>query len=648
MRHARKRRWPAARWLIAAAVAVAVVAGAVVVVTQRGGASLPRTQVTTYLTDWGTGDVAGMGAQLDAAPPDLAKVALSLTRSAPGSRATYTLTGLTAAAATYQARVDVAGFGPVQWTGTLPLLKVHGAWRIRWAESDLFPGLVGAEHLILHRTWSPRAPILGADGSPLMSEQPAVTVGVEPSHVKQLSQVQSVLSSLLGVDPAAVARALAAPGVRPDYFVPIITIPAAQEAQLRSQLAPVPGIVFQRASARLPASPGLAPQVLGAVGAITAQRLSQLGPPYQVGDLVGLAGLESVFERQLAGTPTGTVDVDDATGAVVQTVQRFPGSPPQPVQITLDLHTQQAAQAALSGVSKPAALVAVDASTGAIRAVVSDPADQPFDRALAGMYPPGSTFKVITTTALLEAGRTASTPATCPPSLTVDGKTFTNFEGEAPGGLTLERAFAISCNTAFIGLAQQLPAGALEAAAAAYGFGAHWTLPLASVGGSVPPPADPVAAAASAIGQGQVTASPLQMAIVAATADTGQWHAPQLVAAAPASGATAAPTAAAASATTVSPGAAPAALAPQVLATLHSLMAGVVSSGTGTAAAVPGATIYGKTGTAEFGSGNPPATHAWFIGFRGDLAFAILVEGGGVGGVVAAPLAARFLQALPS
>jgi cell division protein FtsI/penicillin-binding protein 2 len=72
----------------------------------------------------------------------------------------------------------------------------------------------------------------------------------------------------------------------------------------------------------------------------------------------------------------------------------------------------------------------------------------------------------------------------------------------------------------------------------------------------------------------------------------------------------------------------------------------VVTSGTGTKADIGGEPVHGKTGTAEFGTRRPPETHAWFVGFRGDLAFAVLVEGGGFGGEVAAPLAARFLRSL--
>jgi cell division protein FtsI/penicillin-binding protein 2 len=119
------------------------------------------------------------------------------------------------------------------------------------------------------------------------------------------------------------------------------------------------------------------------------------------------------------------------------------------------------------------------------------------------------------------------------------------------------------------------------------------------------------------------------MCSVAATVDAGTYHAPRLVAGSPADMA------------------APAPLNPTVVTGLRQMMAEVTSAGTGTAASVPGKPqVSGKTGTAEFGPGNPPATHAWFIGYQGDIAFAVLVEGGGVGGSVAAPLAARFVAAL--
>jgi cell division protein FtsI/penicillin-binding protein 2 len=118
------------------------------------------------------------------------------------------------------------------------------------------------------------------------------------------------------------------------------------------------------------------------------------------------------------------------------------------------------------------------------------------------------------------------------------------------------------------------------------------------------------------------------MASVAATVASGTWHAPRLVAGAP------------------NDRVEPRPLDPNVAAALRSMMEGVVTSGTAAGAGLPPGTI-GKTGTAEFGGGSPPTTHAWFVGARGDVAFAVLVYGGGVGGAVAAPIAARFLAAIP-
>jgi cell division protein FtsI/penicillin-binding protein 2 len=294
----------------------------------------------------------------------------------------------------------------------------------------------------------------------------------------------------------------------------------------------------------------------------------------------------------------------------------------------VDPRMQQAAEAALTGVPMPAALVAMDVTNGQLRAVASKP-DGGFNRALAGTYEPGSTFKVVTSAALLANGSTGATPAPCPATLQVFGRVFKNFEGEASGSLDLATAFKISCNNAFIGLADKLPEGALARAAAQFGFNAKSALPPPAAGGSYPTPKDRAELAASAIGQGRVLVSPAHMASVAAAVAAGQWHAPVL--------------------TTVPKPKVPkvAPLDAGVAATLRTFMASVVQSGgTAAGAGLPPGT-FGKTGTAEFGNSNPPQTHAWFIGFRGDLAVAVVVEGGGVGGRVAAPLAARFLNAVP-
>jgi cell division protein FtsI/penicillin-binding protein 2 len=390
----------------------------------------------------------------------------------------------------------------------------------------------------------------------------------------------------------------------------------------------VRGVFFQRSRGELGASNLLGAQVIGSVGEITAERLKELGAPYRVGDIVGLSGLQAAYETRLAGTPNAAI-VLESGGKVVRTIKRLRGRPPEPVVVTIDPAVQQAAEAALSGVTQPAGLVAIDVPTGQIRAVVSKP-DEGFQRALDGAYPPGSTFKVITSDALLMAGSTGSTPAPCPPTITVNGRVFRNFEGESGGGLSLAGAFQISCNNAFIGLADQLPSDALRQAAARFGFESKWSIGVPSYGGTFPKPIDRAELAASAIGQGRVLASPLQMASVAAAVASGQWRQPALT------------TEPAPKVTAKAP-----ALGGDVASTLQSFMASVVQSGgTAAGAGLPSGTA-GKTGTAEFGSGNPPPTHAWFIGYRGNVAFAVIVEGGGVGGRVAAPLAARFLDALP-
>ena len=191
-------------------------------------------------------------------------------------------------------------------------------------------------------------------------------------------------------------------------------------------------------------------------------------------------------------------------------------------------------------------------------------------------------------------------------------------------------ACAGACNPAFIAAAADLAGDDLVAAAESFGFNASYSVGLDTGAASFPAPEDATEQAAATIGQGRVTASPLHMATVAAAVVDGTWEPPVLLPDLEADDA---------------PG--PTTLAGGTPETLHDLMRRVVAEGSGTAAAVPGADIAGKTGTAEYDTGDPPPTHAWFVGIRGDLAVAVLVEGGEAGGTVAAPIAGDVLAALP-
>ena len=599
----------------------------------RGGSGLPKREVAAYLSAWERFDVEGMRAMTTAPPPELDEAVTAMRDDLRITSARFRPGPLRregdGVVAHFTAEAELAGLGTWAYPGSLRLGRTDGQWRVLWSPAALHPDLATGQRFGRSRVWPTRAPILGVDGTALVSAGDVVDVGLQPERIRDRAQVQAVLQQQLDVQPADVAAALGAPGVRPDHFVPVARIRPDRFAQVRPVLEPVPGVFFQRTTGRLAVSENFAAHVLGRFDEVTAERLAELGPPYVVGDSVGLSGLEANFERRLAGAPSGEVrTVDVATEERVRTLFQFTGTPPDPVRTTLDRRTQQAAEQALAGVTSPAALVAVDPGTGDVRAVVSRPLDQPFNRALAGQYPPASTFKVVTTAALLAMGTRPETPIGCPAEATVGGQTFRNFEGGSLGGTTFRSAFAQSCNTAFVTLSANLADAALAGAATAFGFGATYDLGVPTAGGRFPPPKDPAERASQAIGQGRVEASPLHMATVAAAVASGSWHAPRLL-----SDNLAGP------ATPVDP---------QVAAALKELTAEVVRTGTGTGAAVAGQPVGGKTGTAEVGGPNPDRTHAWFIGYRGpQLAFAVLVEGGGVGGRVAAPLAARFVTAAP-
>ncbi|QKW34037.1 hypothetical protein HUT06_08345 [Actinomadura sp. NAK00032] len=380
---------------------------------------------------------------------------------------------------------------------------------------------------------------------------------------------------------------------------------------------------------------GSARQLAGPVAAASAEAAKRFGAPYEKGDPVGADGLQKQYERRLAGTPALAVQIVDAEGNAVKTLKRFGGTDGKPLKTTIDPKVQAAAGKALTGASKPASMVALRPSTGEILAVANKPGG--YNRALMGQYPPGSTFKVVTAAALVADGVSPATKVGCPATTTVGGRSFHNYQHEDFGTVPFREAFAHSCNTTFARLAvDKLGEKRLAEVAAQFGFNAPIISGLPSVRAAFPPNKDDTAFAAASFGQGQVLTSPLNMASVAAAAADGTWRSPRVVDASLVSQAADAKGRKAE---------APKKLEPAVEKALHALMPAVVSEGTASGVGFPAGTA-GKTGTAEFGEGENPPTHAWFIGYRKDVAFAVIVEDGGTGAEAAAPIAAKFLRSL--
>jgi hypothetical protein len=599
-----------------------------------GSSSTPEATLAAYLAAWSHQEWQAMARLVDRPPADFVKVnrsawsdlgvqSVSFAHSAINASANSRSTELTS-------RLDLAGFGPLELHSTVRLADVAGRWLVDWSPATISDQLASGDSFLVGRSWPARAEVLGAGGASLTPTGTVVTVGLVGQRFGADTTALTRGLTAAGFDATSVATAVVQAEKQPTQFTPLATIAQARYQTIKPAIYPLAGTAFESNQQQGTLTPDLAAHVVGHVGPITADELKQLGPPYTASSQVGQNGIEQVYEKRLAGTPTTTVEVVDPTGRVVTTLATRTGTSGQPVQTSIDPKVQAAVESALDGVSQQAAIVVLRASTGEVLASVSRPTSQAFDVALDASVAPGSTFKVVTTTALLQAGLTPATPATCPPSVVVDGKPFVNYEHESVASLSLEQAFAMSCNTAFVGLARDHLDGAkLAGAAQFYGIGTPIHMGLPANSGSAPAATTAVDLAAEAIGQGQVTVSPLAMAAVAAAVDSGSLHEPRLVGGA------------------ADDTAVPTMLDPGVDSALKALMAQVVSSPDGTAsgAGLPAGT-YGKTGTAEFGSGANPAEHAWFIGFRGDVAFAVFVYGGGVGGTVAAPIAAKFLRTL--
>jgi cell division protein FtsI/penicillin-binding protein 2 len=455
------------------------------------------------------------------------------------------------------------------------------------------------------------------------------------------------ISSHEGTPLLAWSDTLAFPGLRPgERLTRHTNLPrrATLLARDGSVLAETPQSASTAAEAATRSSPlgNSATALLGEVGALPASRRSELeamGVPPE--GPVGTSGIEFALDDLLRGTPGGELL------AGTRPIAYAAPHPAAAVRTSISPTLQEAAVTALGGQYGGVVAMRPDGQILGVAGI-----------GLEGLQPPGSTFKMVTLSGVLAAH--IANPQTVFPYATfatLDGVKLSNANGEECGG-TLELAFAVSCNSVFTPLGVKLGAPRLVASAERFGFN-HPT----GIRGA-PPSTLPAAGeiqgeldvGSTAIGQGQVLATPLGMATVAATiADEGTRPQPTFLPAAP-------------------PPAQGNVVSRSVALTVRRLMEGVVRNGTGTAAAIPGVTVAGKTGTAELksacpsteatsssgavpaaeehcrgGSSQPENTDAWFAAFapaiHPHIVVCVLLVKDGAGGATAAPVAREVLEA---
>ncbi len=474
------------------------------------------------------------------------------------------------------------------YEGQLKMARDEGRWQVRWAATGLHPRLGEHQTFALRADPPRRASVNELGGSDVLApgylyhytldatQAGPALIGTAQAVVEALHPFNDALN-----DPQLLAEKASSTTQPLDLGV---TLHPGDNDKVAPAIGRLPGVVITPMADILPTDPHFAPAVVAEVKKAVINQLD------------GQAGWRVVSVNQ--------------NGVDVAVLYEVEGSPAPSVSITLDRVVQNAAQHAVDTRGGKAMIVVIKPSTGEILAIAQNAgADNQGLIATTGLFPPGSTFKMITAGAVVD--RDMATPNTmlgCPGRIDIGHRTIPNYGGFDLGVVPMSRAFASSCNTTFAELGSRLPPRGLTQAATRYGIGLDYQVDgITTVTGSVPPTVDLAERTEDGFGQGKVLASPFGMALVAATVAAGKTPVPQLIAG---------------RATTVEGDSTP--ITPKMIDALRPMMRLVVTNGTAKEIAGCGE-VYGKTGEAEF----PGGSHSWFAGYRGDLAFASLIVGGG-------------------
>ncbi len=544
-----------------------------------------------------------------------------------------------------------------------------------------------------------RGDVLDRDGRILATTRPAFGVQVIPHDLRDSEVVLAALGMLLDEDPEKLQQQVGSPRGRQRFAAQRLAgdLKYDRMARVESHLYALPGIVTDVRPRRYYVGGDLAAHLLGYIGEIGREQLGRREfQGHRAGEVIGQSGVEALFESHLRGRAGGRNQVVDVAGRVVDVLDEVEPQPGGTLTLTLDRDLQQVAEeaflpAVLGGPAKVGALVALDPRNGDVLALVSKPAYDPNDfaggidaetwsrltsdkrvplqnRALAGQYPPGSTYKIIVAAAGLEEGVIDPEKRIfCPGTFTLGRRTYRCWKRGGHGAVNLHRALVESCDVYFYGVGLELGIERLARYARGFNLGRRTGIRISQeMPGLVPTPAWKLRrhregwmkgeTVSAAIGQGFNLVTPLQMAVAyAAVANGGKLVRPRVLLRRTTRGGSVTQ-----GHEVDFQGTLP--VAPVHLARIRAGLEAAVGDphGTGGRARIGGIRVAGKTGTSQvvglqqtvgIAEEDVPfrfRDHAWFVAFAPvdapQIVVAVLVEHGGHGGSAAAPIAQRVMS----
>jgi penicillin-binding protein 2 len=585
------------------------------------------------------------------------------------------------ATAKYKVMFTTSLFGSFDRDVEMTLSLENNTWKVDWDSGMILPELAGGNHLQLEAVYSERGDIFARDGQPIVDQTTAYALAIIPNQIEDGREglLLRYLSDLTGRTTESI-QASYEDIRRTNWYVPVGEVSADEIGDVWDSLVGLGGVRLSEFQSRYYYGGGIASQAIGYLLPITPEQIQEYQEKGYLGDeIIGQAGLEKYAEESLAGKPSASLYVVDPNGQILSYLNQADAQLPQDITTTFDKNLQVEAQKALLGFK--GAAVAMEVDTGRILAMASSPNFDPnlftpenvnsaeqldemlndgqqrlLNRVTQGTYPLGSIFKIVGMAAALESDLyTPETTYYCDSYFEeLPGERFKDWtvDKELPpsGTLTLIQGLMRSCNPWFyhIGLDLFRQKGATYLADFSRGFGLGSATGIDQVAedtGQIVDPASDGDAVQQGIGQGDMLVTPLQVVrFTAALANGGTLYRPQIIERITSSNGVDVYAFA-----RESTGSLP--VSQDTLEAISVGMRAVVSASTGTANDELGdlsARVYGKTGTAENPLGD---SHAWFTGYSGmgradkpDIAVTVIVENGGEGSAIAAPVFRRIIE----